>query len=221
MKLTRQIIIAFVWLVLVIPARGQSNIRFSVFVDPQFSWFSSDEKNVEPDGSRFHLETGLHMDYFFRENYAFSLGFGINNLGGTLLYSDSTLFVSKGDSLYLPGGQSVKQKLQYLDFPVGLKLKTEEIGYATFFFQVGFNPMVNINAKAESGDPLLDGENITETTRLFNLGYHAGVGVEYRLGGNTALIGGIRWTSGLTDVTDNDRANVTLKSISIHLGVLF
>jgi hypothetical protein len=221
MQPMRQILITILMLVAGQYLYGQSKIRLSVHADPQFSWFSSDENELEPDGSRFHIQTGLHMDFFFEENYAFSLGFGINNLGGNLLYSDSTLFVSKGDSLTLAPGQSVKHKLQYLDFPVGLKLKTEELGYATLFLQVGFNPMININSSGESGDGSLDNENLKESTNLFNLGYHAGLGVEYRLGGNTALIGGLRWTSGLTDVTSNDKANVTIRSISLHLGILF
>jgi hypothetical protein len=221
MKAMRQIFITIVLLGTLLSLHGQSNIKLSVHADPQFSWFSSDEKEVEPDGSRFHLQTGLHMDFFFDENYAFSLGFGINNLGGNLLYGDTTLFISKGDSLYVSPGQSVLHKLQYLDFPVGLKLKTEELGYTTFFLQLGLNPMININASAVSDDGVLDHENIRETTNLFNLGYHVGLGVEYKLGGNTAAIGGIRWTSGLTDVTDNDKANISIKSISIHLGILF
>jgi len=115
----------------------------------------------------------------------------------------------------------VRQNLQYLDIPLGLKLKTEELGYATFFLEAGFNPMFNINASASASDDSFSKEDIREVTRLFNLGYHAGIGVEYRLGGNTAAIGGIRWSSGLTDVTDNDKANVTMRAISIHIGILF
>jgi hypothetical protein len=217
----RQILITIVLLVPFQCGFGQSNIRLSVHADPQFSWFSSDENEIQPDGLRFHLQTGLHMDFFFEENYAFSVGFGLNNLGGNLLYSDSVLFVSKGDSLLLDPGQSVKHKLQYLDFPVGLKLKTEELGYATFFLQLGFNPMININASGETEDGTLNNENLKESTNIFNLGYHAGLGVEYRLGGNTAVIGGLRWTAGLTDVTGNDKANVTIRSISVHLGIMF
>jgi len=217
----RQILLMVVWLCAIPVLNAQSNIKLSVHADPQISWFSSDENEVDPDGSRFHLQTGLNMDFFFDENYAFAVGFGINNLGGTLLYSDSTLFVSNEDSLFLAPGQTVKHKLQYLDIPVGLKLKTEELGYLTFYLQLGLNPMININARGESGDGTLDDESIRENTPLFNLAYHAGLGVEYRLGGNTALIGGIRWTAGLTDVTNNDKANVTAKSISLHLGIMF
>jgi len=196
-------------------------IRFSVHVDPQSAWFSSDENEVDPDGSIIHINAGLNMDYFFAKNYAFVMGFGINNLGGKLLYADSTLFLSKGDSLYLEPGQSARINLQYIDIPIGLKLKTEELGYATYFLQLGFNPMFRLNAKATSEEASFDKEDINESTILFNLGYHVGIGVEYKLGGSTALIGGLRWSSGLTDVTDNDRANVSLNAISIHIGVLF
>lgn len=200
---------------------GQQKMRFSVHADPQFAWFSSDENNITPDGSVFNIQTGLQMDLFFSENYAFTLGFGINNMGGNLLYADSTEFISRGDTILSLPGQIIKHKLQYLDFPIGLKLKTEELGYATFFFQLGFNPMVNINASVTSQDETFYKEDIKESTNLFNLGYHVGAGVEYRLGGSTSAIGGIRWTSGLTDVSSNDRANLTLNAISIHLGILF
>ena len=214
-------LIVSLYLCVFLAADGQSRMKFNVHADPQFAWFSSDETDVTPDGSIFHLQTGLQMDIFFDKNYAFTLGLGINNMGGNLLYSDSTIFISSGDTIYATPGQTVRQNLQYLDIPIGLKLKTEELGYATFFLEVGFNPMININARASTKDDLFFKEDISDNTHLFNLGYHAGIGVEYRLGGSTAAIGGIRWSSGLTDVTDNDKANVTINAISIHLGILF
>jgi len=200
---------------------AQVPIRFSVQLDPQFAWFNSDDNAIKSNGSILHMQVGLQMDYFFAENYAFALGVGINNLGGNLLYADSTEFSSKGEPLLVEPGQSVKLNLQYLDFPLGLKLKTEELGYATFFLQLGFNPMVNINAKASTDDGFMDKDDVRESIHLFCLGYHAGLGAEYKLGGNTALVGGLRWSAGLTDVTNNDRANVKTNVITVHLGVLF
>ena len=198
-----------------------SPVRFSVHLDPQFAWFSSDDDRVEPDGSILHLNAGLQMDYFFAENYAFVLGVGINNLGGNLRYADSTEFSSKGEMLLIEPGQSAKLNLQYIDIPLGLKFKTEEMGYSTFFFQLGFNPMININAKASSDQASFNKQDIKESTNMFCLGYHVGLGLEYKLAGSTALVGGVRWNSGLIDVTDNDRANVKINALSIHLGVLF
>ncbi len=217
----RILLIVLVFLGAFHPLNGQSRMKFSVHADPQFAWFSSDDDNVVPEGSIFHVQTGLQMDLFFDKNYAFSLGFGINNMGGNLRYSDSTEFINKTDTIFATPGQIVRHNLQYLDLPLGLKLKTEELGYATFFLELGFNPMININASGTTKDGLFDKESIREEIHLFNLGYHAGIGVEYRLGGSTAAIGGIRWSSGLTDVTDNDKATITLNALSIHLGILF
>lgn len=217
----KRILVTTMILCAVIVIKAQSPMKFSVLLDPQFTWLSSDEGSIDPDGSIFQLGASLQMNYFFDKNYAFTLGFGINNLGGNLLYADSTEFISKGESVFVTPGQSAKLKLQYLDIPVGLKLKTEELGYGTFFFELGFNPMININASVTTDDESLYKENIKESINAFCLGYHAGVGIEYRLGGSTAAIGGIRWTSGLTDVTDNDRANIKINALSIHLGILF
>jgi hypothetical protein len=216
----KRIVVAALALISVTSLYGQ-RMRFSVHADPQFAWFSSDEDHVTPDGSIFHLQAGLEMDRFFDDHYAFSLGLGINNMGGRLLYSDSTTFVTGSDTLDAVPGQVLKQRLQYIDIPIGLKLKTEELGYITIFFQAGFNPMININALATSEDETFDRENIRKNTNVFNLGYHVGAGVEYRLGGSTALIGGLRWSSGLTDVTGNDGAKITMNAISIHLGIQF
>jgi len=202
--------------------QGQSPIRFNVQVSPQFNWLSSsDHDRIDPDGSNFHMQAGLQMDYYFAQNYAFVLGFGINNMGGKLAYSDTAKYEGDGEEVVIDPGSRVKMNLQYLDIPVGLKLKTEELGYATIFLQVGMNPMFNVNAHVTSDELGYDKKGIKESVNLFSLGYHVGVGAEYRLGGNTALIGGVRWTSGLTNVTENDGATITTNSISIHLGVLF
>ena len=214
------VILTFLGAILSLNAQT-SRVKFNVEVDPQFAWFSSDDETVEPNGSIFQVHAGLNMDFYFAENYAFVLGVGINNLGGNLLYADSTEFSSKGETLLVEPNQSVKLNLQYIDIPVGLKLKTEELGYATYFLQLGFNPMINLNAKASSEDASFDKVDIKESIISFYLGYHVGIGIEYKLGGSTALIGGVRWSSGFTDVTDNDRANVTLNALSIHLGILF
>lgn len=216
----KRILVTLLILISLSAVYGQ-RMRFSVHADPQFSWFRSDEAHVTPDGSVFHVQTGVFMDLFFANHYAFAVGLGINNMGGSLLYSDSTMVVSKSDTLFALPGQSLKHRLQYIDIPLGLKLKTEELGYTTIFFQFGFNPMINISAFTSSDDETFDRESTRENIHFFNLGYHVGAGVEYRLGGSTALVGGLRWSSGLTDVTANDDAKITMNTLSIHLGVQF
>ena len=201
---------------------GQGKMKFSVHVDPQFAWFSTDDDSISQDGSIFHMQAGLQMENYFQENYAFYIGFGINNLGGNLYYLRSEDYISNNDdTITIDAGQSVKMNLQYLDIPLGLKLKTEELGYATFFLQAGFNPMFNINARLTTSDGALDKKNFQESVLVFYLGYHVGAGAEYRLGGSTTAIAGVRWSSGLTNVTEKDGANISLNAISIHLGLIF
>ncbi len=222
MKRIKRIFIIIAFFVSSHSVYGQGKMRFNVHVDPQFAWFkSSDSDKINPNGSIFHMQAGLQMDYYFQENYAFVLGFGINNLGGKLLYEDSTSYSNGNQDVNIEPGQKVTMNLQYLDIPIGLKLKTEELGYGTFFLQLGFNPMFNINAHITSEDGSFEKDDIKASVSTFNLAYHVGAGLEYRLGGNTALIGGVRWTSGLTNVTENDGVNLSLNAVSIHLGILF
>ncbi|MEZ5069816.1 MAG: porin family protein [Bacteroidales bacterium] len=202
-------------------ASAQKPMAFSAHVDPQFGWFTSDEEDVLPGGTLFHLQAGLDMDYFFAPNYALSLGLGITNLGGGLIYNDSISLLSKSDTLWVAGGRDIKHQLQYIEIPLGIKLKTEELGYTTFYLKAGFTPMVRINAFASTDDKRLDKEDIEASTPLFNLGYHIGAGVEYTLGGSTALVGGFRWSAGLTDVTGNDLANVNYRLFSVQIGLIF
>lgn len=197
------------------------NFEISVYTMPKFGWITSDESEIANNGTAMTLDAGIELDLFFTENYAFSLGLGLNNSGGKLLYNSDAYFVQSGDTLDIPAGSPMKHNLQYVGVPLGLKLKSEELGYTTFYFHGGLVPMFNTGA-ATSSDPLLyNRENIKPNIKLFNLNYFAEVGIEYRLGGNTALKGGLKWSAGVTDVTANDLATNNLSSIGILLGVLF
>lgn len=225
MVLLKQISLGLLILAGSYQARSQEGMRFSFNLDPQFAWLRSSDDSISPDGSIIHIRAMLEMDYFFASNYAFYLGFGVNNLGGKLLYQREQDYLSDDDTVTIVAGQKVKMNLQYLDIPLGLKLKTEELGYNTIFLQLGFNPMINLNARVssdtESANGPLDRKGIKNSMNLFHLGYHLGAGVEHRLGGNTAIIGGVRWTSGITNISKKDGADLILNSLSINIGILF
>ena len=202
---------------------AQQKIRFSVFVNPCINWLSSDVKTIKSDGATFGFDAGLTMDNFFAENYAFSTGISIGSLGGNLRYDSSTSFRTNTGDISLPGGSSVKYKLQYITIPVGLKFKTNQIGYFTYFAHLGFTLQANIKATGTSSGEsnALDNDNISKEVGFFNLGYHIGGGLEYSLGGNTAIIVGITYTNGFIDITQNPDDKITTSSLAIRLGVLF
>ena len=214
----------FILILALISMRSFSqNTRFTVFVDPQFSSMSSDLKAVENDGSKLGVNIGLNMDNFFAKNYAFMTGISIDNTGGNLVFDDDKPLQTNGGIDTVPAGNSIAYKLQYINIPLGLKLKTNEIGYLTFFTHLGINGGINIKATAEVDDFELDNENISDEIRLFNLGYFIGAGVEYSIGGNSAVVLGLTYTNGFIDITsesDND-SKVTLSNFAVRIGILF
>jgi opacity protein-like surface antigen len=146
-------------------------------------------------------------------------GISIDNTGGNLTFKDSITLKTNGGDVDLPGS-TVHYKLQYINIPLGLKLKTNEIGYLTFFTHLGINGGINIKATGEVDDFELDNENISEEISLFNLGYYIGAGAEYSIGGNSAIILGLTYTNGFIDIT-TDTDKVTQSNFAIRIGILF
>jgi len=195
--------------------------RFTVFVDPKFSWMKPDLKGVDSEGSRFGLNIGLNVDRFFAKNYALTTGISIDNAGGKLR-SDTVKYIKTNAVIdSVPAGNTLNYKLQYINVPLGLKFKTNEIGYITFFTHLGINAGINIKATGEVDGHELENTNINKEISLFNLGYFIGAGIEYSIGGNTAIVAGITYTNGFTDITDDSNNKVILNNLAIRIGVLF
>ena len=206
---------------------GQSlysqNTKFTVFVDPKFSWMTPDLKNVDSDGSKLGVNIGLNVDKFFAPNYAFMTGISIDNTGGLLKYDlvDGKPIKTNGGIDTVPSGSTLEYKLQYINVPFGLKLKTNEIGYFTFFTHLGINAGVNIKATGEVEGHELENDNISDEIKLFNLGYYIGLGTEYSIGGNTAIVLGLTYTNGFVDITTDSNNKVTNSNVAIRIGILF
>jgi len=199
-----------------------SNRRFSIFADPQLSWFTSDTKKFEPNGSVGGFNIGFTADKYFADRYAFFTGLSINNLGGNLLYKEAGYKLVTRDSTYdITAGTSVKLKAQYLTMPLGLKFKTNEIGYFSFFAQVGVSGYLRIKASAWESRNKIDKETATDQFNRVFASYHFGAGVEYSLGGPSSIQTGIVYTSGITDAYKAGYGKVSLGGLSLRIGIVF
>ena len=200
-------------------------IRFGIFANPQISWLKPDIKKVTSEGSRPGINIGISMNRYFTDNYAFSTGISINRLGGKASYQDSTTLqlTNRTDTLY--PGNILTYKMQYITIPLGLKFKSDEIGYLTFFAKAGIDPMINISAVGLTDDKKIDSESINDEINIFNLGYHLEIGMQYSLGGQTALQLGLNYQNGILDITtdgENQPADkILLNSVSLHCGIVF
>lgn len=206
-----------------------AQVRFGLKLAPNMSWIKPDSPDLDKSGSSFGYSFGLITDLVVgqRENYAFSTGILLNNTGGkyTQNYSDSLTSESyKIESAI---------KLRYVEVPLTMKLKTNEIGYMTYFGLIGLGTAFNIRAKAdkeevENGQVVKKEEvDIGDSTNLFKASLIVGGGIEFNISGDTYLMAGITYNGGFTNtfdgVKDDDGkdVNVLQNYLELNLGVFF
>ncbi len=197
-------------------------VKFGIFVEPKISWLSPDVKNISNGGSRMGVNIGLVMDGYFTDNYAFATGVSINNVGGKLEFTEAFELATSDTSFEnIDPNTIVTYKLQYVNIPIGLKLKTNDIGYFAFTSNVGITPQINIKSRINSEDNNLSDINVGEEIKLFNLAYHIGVGVEYSIGGSSAISVSIIYTNGVLDITNREEDKIHLSNVALKVGLMF
>lgn len=207
---------------------AQQKISFGVHADPVISWFASDIDNVYNEGARPGFNFGISFNRYFSPNYSFSTGINIINAGGRLKGKDITVLeldnYGNGTATVNPG-EAIVYKVQYLAVPLGLKLQTNQIGYLTFFTDLGLDPKVVVGGKADIPSLGIKGEKATSELRIFNLSYHIIAGIEYGIGGNTAVVLGLGFDNNFLDITkdngDQPKDKISHKLLSFRFGVNF
>jgi hypothetical protein len=223
-SINKILVLTFFLSITAVGAFGQK-ISFGVHADPAISWFSTDINKVKNNGARPGFNFGLTYNRYFAQNYSFSTGISLLSAGGKLISSDTTVLnISSARSTVMPNN-TILYKLQYIAIPVGLKLQTNQIGYVTFFADLGFVPKLAINRKLDVPSLSISGESASKELRMVNMSYHITGGVEYSLGGTTALVFGLDFDNNFLDITKdngnqpNDR--VSHKLFSFRFGVNF
>jgi len=214
-------IVLFLSLVLSSAYLSGQFMKFGVSVDPQLVWLSPDSRNVENDGLKFGISGGLNIEKYFQKNYAIQTGIAIGSQGGKLVFDEETYFTSYDDVDTLPAGTGVDYSLNYITVPLGLKLKTNQIGYFSYYARIGFTNQFKIKAKATSTEGTLDKDNIKDEIFFYNLAYHFGIGIEYNISKDTAVDFGIIYHNGFIDVTNDKDFKVFSRNLALHIGIIF
>jgi long-subunit fatty acid transport protein len=213
-----KIIILLLFFPFVLNAQG---LQFGIYGDPAICWLKPDSKSINQNSARFGIGYGLSIDNYFAENYAFSTGIGINHLGGNLSYDDPVTFKLSDSTYQMPANSEFSYKLQYIKIPIGLKLKTNEIGYSSFFAHLGINAQFRIKSTGETSSSAIKNENFNKETFFFEMGYYFGAGIMYSLGGNTSLTAGLTYNNGFLDIFHKQDEKVISNHVALRLGVLF
>jgi hypothetical protein len=205
-------------------------LRFGLHGSPNFGWLSTTMNQIDNDKLRPRLGFGygLMFDYRFSEspNYMLSTGFNLTSMGGGLNVPIDSVVVNEvspsvTNEVYFTGKRTRTYRLNYLNIPVLLKMRTNEIGYMTYFAAIGFDLGVKTRAFAndkfewqENGSALTpanqDDINITDQMFLFRTALNITAGAEYNLSGNTNIYVGLGWHNGFLNIFKNKDFNRVL-----------
>lgn len=227
--------------------------RFGFKASPNFNWVKIMEGRMENNGGALGLSYGIMADFNIGGNASYWLGTEliITSLPGKIASLD-TLY---NTAIQVPNAVAFtdvdyEYKLQYVQIPLTLKLKTGEIGNVVYWGQFGFNPSILIQNKVttnskeqlykagtsshspnnNNNDPL-DFDGITTngvTTGKFiddvspiRASLIVGAGVELKISGNTTAVLGLRFDNGFTDVFRDGGVKGRNNYIALQTGIFF
>lgn len=210
--------------------------RFGITGKPLFSWFNAETQDnekvddVSNDGLKIGFSYGLFAEYQFADNY--SVEFNINHLlyqgSYTVNYTDDHKQDFQNDELNKNALLTSRDwNVQYIELPVTMRMKTNEIGYWTYYAKFGMAPAINVKNRGDntyrnkSWDKSSE-KDVPIDASFFNASVIIGGGAMYSLGGNTYLNGGLTFHNGLVDIaSNNDNYNIKTAFVSLDLGILF
>ena len=244
--------IAFLFSILILAGvelSAQSAFRFGFQLSPNFTWMANNERDINGNGTNLGLKVGVVGEKFLsaQDNYLLTFGIGFAfNQGGTLRHDIGGDFwpnsLEETDPLRnfpdgFPDGVNLKYGIQYIELPIGLKMRTQEFGYLRYYIEPAFTLGIATQARGAvngAGGISTEDIDIKKDVGFFNLSLGIGAGVEYSIGENLALIGGLAFQSGFTDVSSDDGtqkaagqapvpedSKAKINSLTIRIGVMF
>ncbi len=130
-------------LVILTNARAQDNeskFKLGFLANSSFGWVSGESKNISGGGLKPGLGFGIYGDYFFADNYAFSVEIQHSTQGFKALADSICIYNSGSGTFSKFGDVTIDYRIRSFQFPITLKLRTNEIGYWRYYGQVGIMP---------------------------------------------------------------------------------
>lgn len=198
-------------------------VRFGFKLDPGVGILRAQGEGVERNGAKLNLSYGIMADFFFdkSERYSLGTGFQITHTGSVMMYDQGV-----GLNKFNDYPTEYDLRIQYLEVPVTLKLKSETQSAIGIWGQFGTYFAAPIKARANVISNLVEykKENVLSDMHRINMGLMLSAGIEYPLTETLSGIVGLGYQGGFTDLTRNkkwDDDKVNLNSFSLRLGLYF
>jgi hypothetical protein len=204
-------------------AQDFEKFKIAFKISPNASWMSPQTQYLEAAGSSIRFGFGANVDVHFTENYAIGTGLNIDDTGGKVKYFQAVDRVDRYDNMtsYIIERER-DYKIKNIEIPVTLKLRTNEIGYITYWGQFGVGVGFRQAAKATDTDRYIlefdDSDGVQayiDSSREFDTYEQIDAkddvadlrasliiagGIEYNIAGSTSVLVGLTFNNGFTDV---------------------
>jgi Outer membrane protein beta-barrel domain len=207
---------------------GTKPFNFTFRMGPNLSSLKTNSDAVSPDGSIIGFSWGALCEIPVQTNYALVTGFNINFAGGMVDYAG------------LVQGQTemVKERysLKYLELPLMLKIKTNEVNGVLFYGQIGLGSSFRLTSRVKrtfqsipgisSSVAIDEDKNCDNLTSFIRESLLIGIGAQYTLQNNLKLFGGLNFNNGFTDVLKKGPYNtsdpkVISNFVELNIGLFF
>ncbi|SDL32929.1 Outer membrane protein beta-barrel domain-containing protein [Pedobacter sp. ok626] len=202
-----------------LPAMPEYDFRLGLTAHPTIGWMKT-----EPGKSRgvsLGFSYGLLADFNFAENYAFATGLTITTINGKSTEINVPPYY---DGSNTQTAYDLKYKLQYIEIPLTVKLKTGKMGDIKWYGQFGLSNDFNISAKQSAeaiGKAAIDDKNISKQINFYRAGLIVGAGGEIDVADHTSVTLGVTLNNGFTNIADDNNRKVRNHYLGLNVGVFF
>ncbi|RYD79958.1 MAG: PorT family protein [Sphingobacteriales bacterium] len=195
--------------------------RLGLTATPTIGWIKPEQGKTEGVGLGFSY--GLMGDFNFAPNYSFSTALTITTINGKST-EVNVLPYNLTSSNTNPVSYDLKYKLQYIELPLTVKLKTLKNNGTRWYGQFGLSNGFNISAKqdAKRNDfQAGDNQNISDYTRFYRAGLIIGGGGEFDISGNTSILAGVTFNNGFTNIVSGSGRDTKNYYLALNFGLFF
>jgi hypothetical protein len=230
-------------------SKNIKSFQLGLMTSANFSWVKATQKPLLSNGVGMGYSIGITGDFNLssdKSNYFFTVeALSTVIRSKTALNKDENAFTMKRDGLSYTNVEHT-YNINYIEIPLSLKLKLNEIGYTTWFGQIGIAPSIRYSSRAKMSakdlsnatlntewyntnssrieDTDFEFDEFRDDIRFLRFATVIGFGMEYRFSGSAALMAGLRLNNGLTNfISDNrdPKAGGNNNFVSLNVGVLF
>ena len=205
------------------PLLSNYGFRLGLTASPTIGWVKPEQGKTNSVSLGFSY--GLIGDFNFAPNYSFSTALTITTINGkSTEVNVPPYYATNTPGNTVPVAYELKYKLQYVELPLTVKLKTLKEDGKRWYGQFGLSNAFNISAKqdaTQSSGKVGDNQNISDYTKFYRGGLIIGAGGEFDISGNTSILAGLTFNNGFTNITNDQNRDTRNHFITLNFGLFF